>query len=72
MAQRMARVEDALWGPWRDNGLVSDIKAIRKHQEEQAKASKNAHRSALVAMASAIVALLVALSTVIVMYQVAL
>lgn len=35
MDDRLRRVEDALWGPWRNNGLVSDVKAIRTAIEKQ-------------------------------------
>ena len=32
---RVQRLEDAVWGPWRNNGLVGDVKAIRSMLEEQ-------------------------------------
>jgi hypothetical protein len=29
-ADRLRRIELALWGPWGENGMAGDIKALRK------------------------------------------
>ena len=63
--ERMRRVEYAIWGLRGDNGMVADIKAIRKWQEGEdrrregeSKDKLSGQRAVILALFAAVIALI--------------
>lgn len=66
LEDRVRRLEYATWGLRGDNGMVSDIKAIRTELERQGREKVAASRAVILALLAAIIALIGTIASVLV------
>lgn len=67
LEDRVQRMEDAIWGPFRNNGVVGEVKSLRADVQgwrvEEQKRRESANRALLLALLAALVSLIGTVAT---------